>query len=29
MGFSEARCQGFPPGTPVTSPPTSVNGFSQ
>ena len=26
MAFSEARCQGFSPGTPVTSPPSSVNG---
>ena len=24
--FSEAHRQGFPPGTPVSSPPSSVNG---
>ena len=28
MAFSEARRQGFPPGTPVSFPPQSVNGFS-
>ena len=27
--FSEARCQGFSLGTPVSSPPSLVNGFSQ
>ena len=27
--FSEASHQGFFPGTPVSSPPLSVNGFSQ
>ena len=27
--FSEARCQGFSPGTKVSSPHSSVNGFSQ
>ena len=27
--FSEARHQGFSRGTPVSSPPSSVNGFSQ
>ena len=26
MAFSEARRQGFSPGTPVSSPPSSVNG---
>ena len=26
MAFSEARRQGFSPGTPVSSPPLSVNG---
>ena len=26
VAFSEARCQGFSPGTPVSSPPSSVNG---
>ena len=26
MAFSEARCQGFSLGTPVSSPPSSVNG---
>ena len=26
MAFSEACRQGFPPGTPVSSPPSSVNG---
>ena len=29
VAFSEARRQGFSPGTPVSSPPSSVNGFSQ
>ena len=29
MAFSEARRRGFSPGTPVSSPPSSVNGFSQ
>ena len=26
MAFSEARHYGFSPGTPVSSPPSSVNG---
>ena len=26
MAFSEARRQGFSPGTPVSSPPSSANG---
>ena len=26
---SEVRCRGFSPGTPVSSPPLSVNGFRQ
>ena len=26
MAFSEARRQGFSPGTPIFSPPSSVNG---
>ena len=26
---SETHCQGFSLGTPVSSPPSSVNGFSQ
>ena len=26
VAFSEARCQGFSPGTPISSPPSSVNG---
>ena len=26
VAFSEARRQGFSPGTPVSSPPSSVNG---
>ena len=29
MAFSEARRRGFSPGTPVSSPPSSANGFSQ
>ena len=29
MAFSEARLQGFSPGAPVSSPPSSVNDFSQ
>ena len=29
MAFSEARRQGFSPGTSVSSPPSSVNSFSQ
>ena len=29
MAFSEAHCQGFSLGTLVSSPPASVNGFSQ
>ena len=29
MAFSEARRQGFPPGTAVSSPPSSVQWFSQ
>ena len=29
MAFSEARRQGFSPGTPVSSPPLSVSWFSQ
>ena len=27
--FSEAHCQGFSPGAPISSPPSSMNGFSQ
>ena len=26
MAFSEAHCQGFSPGTPVSSPPSSAKG---
>ena len=29
MAFYEARRQGFSPGAPVLSPPSSVNGVSQ
>ena len=29
MAFSEARLQGFSPGTPVSSPPSSLLWFSQ
>ena len=29
MAFSEACCQGFSPGTPVSSLPSSVNDFSE
>ena len=29
MAFSEARCQGFSPGTLVSSPPSSVHGSAK
>ena len=29
MAFTEARRQGFSPGTPVSFPPSLVNGYSQ